>query len=426
VVRIQLIRAWELDYWIFHQDRCHESCTGVSPGSPAQLVAKNYRPAEPAARFTEICLRPSSEGDSLITWTDTTVIFVFYCVCNRELILLLKQKLSLASALFAVSILSPMALYGQNMPLLQVAPVTFGLFHPLDADTFTTINAAFSPDGRTVYYSKSHAGWTGLTIFESHLEGTHWSEPEVAPFSGVFRDTDPVVTPDGKAVFFASMRDAQGDASKTYSLFRVSLDPTDGKSVESLGAAINDGSTALYPSVARDGTLYFMRSMNKTAKIVRSELKNGVYSSTEVLNIPGDSETVFDSDPTIAPDQSFVVFASNRPDSLGGNDLYISFHHGQQWCAPVHLDAPINSPGPEAATGLSPDGRTLYFASSRNTLRQPRAKRASAADFRAEGNIYDNGTVRTYQVDLGPWIDAHRSDATSCDASNPNSPGRAS
>jgi Tol biopolymer transport system component len=330
-------------------------------------------------------------------------------------IVFFKQSFGLVAVLFAATIGST-ALHSQSASTITVKPVSFGLFHPLDIDPFITINAAFSPDGNTVYYSKSHAGWAGLTIFESHLVNGRWSEPEVSPFSGIFRDTDPFVAPDGKSIVFASMRDAQGHASKTYSLFRVSLDSGAAKPAESLGSAINDGSTALYPSVARDGTIYFMRSVNKTAKIARSEFKDGAYSKTELLDIPGDSATVFDSDPTIAPDQSFVVFASNRPDSLGSNDLYVSFHREQEWCAPIHLDAPVNSPGPELATGLSPDGRTLYFASSRNILEQPRQKRASASDFRAEGDIYENGTVRTYQADLGPWLDSHRPDANSCTA----------
>jgi Tol biopolymer transport system component len=325
-------------------------------------------------------------------------------ILHAELVLLLTMALLCA----------PAQVRAESPVTLQVKPVDFGLFKPQESDSSTTINAAFSPDGRVVYFSKSEPGWTGLTIFETHREGDAWSSPEVAPFSGIYRDTDPAVTPDGKTVIFASMRDAEGKPAKNFSLFRINLDSKDMTAATPLGAAINDGSSVLYPSVAQDGTLYFVRTSGKTARIVRSELRNGEYSSTEVQEIPGDSDTVFDSDPTIAPDQNFIVFTSNRTDSLGSNDLYLSFRHEQKWCAPIHFEAPVNSAGPELATGLSRDGRTLYFASARSSVKQPRAKKATTADFRAELSDYENGTMRMYQADLGAWLDAHRNEAQFC------------
>jgi Tol biopolymer transport system component len=328
-----------------------------------------------------------------------------------------------AVCLYAFTLYAGLALAAPATPIqnalgFNVKPAEFGLFHPYESDSFTTINAAFSPDGKTVYFSKSQPGWTGLTIFQSHREGSSWSNPEVAAFSGIYKDTDPAVTPDGKAVIFASMRDAQGHASKNYSLFRASLEPTNASTVTPLNPAINDGSSVLYPSIAKDGTLYFMRSAGKTARIHKAELKNGDYLSSQEIKLPGDTDTVFDSDPTIAPDQSFIVFASNRPDSLGSNDLYLAFRHGQDWCTPIHLDAPINSPAPELATGLSPDGRTLYFATARSIVQQPREHRATAASFRSDSTNYQNGTMRTYQVDLGPWLDQHRSESETCKTSS--------
>lgn len=306
---------------------------------------------------------------------------------------------------------------GQTAQPLQVKPADFGLFDAGRTDTFPTINAAFTPDGRTVYFSKSHEGWAGLTIFFSHWDGKSWTEPEVAPFSGMFRDTDPAVSPDGKSVIFASMRDGEGKGSKIYSLFRASIGPDGSPNVRRLADTINNGSTVLCPSIARDGTLYFIRSTGKTLRIFRSELRDGDYSEVTPVDLPGDSDTVFDSDPTIAPDQSFIVLSSNRPDSLGSNDLYLSFRRGNQWCKPIHFDAPINSTFPEIATGLSPEGDTLYFASSRSVLTQPRTARADAAAFRSEVSGYESGITRTYQADLKVWLKEHRAQAESCTTS---------
>jgi len=288
-----------------------------------------------------------------------------------------------------------------------VRPVTFGLFSDI-VDLSNTINASFSPDGNTVYFSKSQPGWSGLTIFVAHLKNQKWSEPQVASFSGVYRDTDPAISPDGRALIFSSMRAAAVDKASTYALYRVSLTGSDSGRVDALPESINQaGTNNLYPSLVSDGTLYFMRAEGKVARIYRSRLLGGIYQPPEAVHLPGDSESISDSDPTISVDQRFILFSSNRPDSLGGNDLYIAFRHGDEWCKPLHLDAPINSASPEIATGLSPDGRTLYFASARSAVAQPRAERADATEFKSELNSYRNGTLKTYQANVGAWLDSH-------------------
>ena len=47
----------------------------------------------------------------------------------------------------------------------------------------------FSPDGNTLYFTRSTAGWG--VILESHKSHGEWSEPDVAPFSGEWSDSSP-------------------------------------------------------------------------------------------------------------------------------------------------------------------------------------------------------------------------------------------
>jgi hypothetical protein len=63
------------------------------------------------------------------------------------------------------------------------------------------LNASFTPDGKTVYFSKSDPGFNRITIVLSHRKGNDWTKPEVAPFSGIWEDMDPRVSPDGKKLF---------------------------------------------------------------------------------------------------------------------------------------------------------------------------------------------------------------------------------
>ena len=61
------------------------------------------------------------------------------------------------------------------------------------------------------------------------------------------------------------------------------------------------------------------------------------------------------------------MFNSEREEGLGGSDLYISFKKSDGgFAAPQHLGPQINTPGHEFGASLSPDGRYLFFARSRD------------------------------------------------------------
>ncbi|MFS3137668.1 hypothetical protein ACLRDC_20260 [Gluconacetobacter sacchari] len=290
-----------------------------------------------------------------------------------------------------------------------VSPAGFGVFQPFSNDPGFTLNAAFAPDGGTVYFSKSQPTWDGLTIFSATRQHGSWSAPQVAPFSGADKDTDPAVSPDGAYVLFASIRPETGAAYRLYRYdFRTHL--TTLALPEPASTTDND----LYPSFTHSGVLYFMR-MNAAGTTIYGAAPAGRgFAVPSPVVIPGGNKTTRDMDPTIAPDESFIVFASNRPGTLGAKDLFIAFHTPSSWCAPLHFDAPINSPGNEVATGLSPDGQTLYFASARSDVTNPRAKPIDSAAFQKEQAAYANGLLRPYKVSIAAFIAAHRPLTGSC------------
>ena len=55
---------------------------------------------------------------------------------------------------------------------------------------------AFSPDGKTVWFTRSDAAWS--TILESHYGQGQWSTPQTASFSGRWRDMEPALAPGGE------------------------------------------------------------------------------------------------------------------------------------------------------------------------------------------------------------------------------------
>jgi hypothetical protein len=64
--------------------------------------------------------------------------------------------------------------------------------------------------------------------------------------------------------------------------------------------------------------------------IYRAEQKGDTF--VNLTNLPYSINTDYnDSDPLIAPDESFLIFHSNRAGGFGEHDLYISFNHDGKW-----------------------------------------------------------------------------------------------
>ena len=50
----------------------------------------------------------------------------------------------------------------------------------------------FTADGKTIFFTRAGATWS--IIVESHRTEDHWSEPQIAPFSGEWVDLHPALS----------------------------------------------------------------------------------------------------------------------------------------------------------------------------------------------------------------------------------------
>lgn len=75
----------------------------------------------------------------------------------------------------------------------------------------------------------------------------------------------------------------------------------------------------------------------------------------------------WDSQPSLSPDKRSLFFASSRPGGFGGSDIYVSqLQANGRWSDPVNLGPQINTTGDEFSPFIHADNQTLYFTS--NTL----------------------------------------------------------
>jgi Tol biopolymer transport system component len=233
----------------------------------------------------------------------------------------------------------------------------------------------FSPDGRTAYFGgKTPKGGWGILV--SRLRDGEWTAPEVAPFSGGdAAEGDPQMSPDGRRLYFFSQRAAEGKPLHGWwpDLWYVEWQGEGWGAPQTVGAGPDGAWNPLTlragtASPAADGTLYFFRCLDpqgKRVRIVRSRPIDGRYLDFEDLGdvVNGRDDGGFDVG--VAPDQSFIVFTcSKRADSLGRNDLYISYRDGAGWTESHNLGPRVNTPADEYSPTISRDGRTLYFSRS--------------------------------------------------------------
>jgi Tol biopolymer transport system component len=221
----------------------------------------------------------------------------------------------------------------------------------------------FTPDGRTMYFTRSDGNRS--VILESHRVASAWSEPKAAPFSGgQWSDQQPALAPDGSFLVFVSVR------AHVANLWRAERRGSGWSAPTRLPDAVNVGPSIWRPSVARDGSIYFFvigkDDKGRTMRLYRAPSDHGQY--LPAMPLPFSSGATADVDPEIAPDESFIVFASaGRAAADDSHEhLFVAHRQGADW-GPVTrvayegLDPTTDDNEPR----LSPDRRTLYFSSDR-------------------------------------------------------------
>lgn len=232
---------------------------------------------------------------------------------------------------------------------------------------------AFSPDEREVLFCRANDDFSRYQIYETHRdESGGWSRPAPAAFAGEWSNADPHFTPDGRTVFFISDRPAPGEtkAQSTYDIWFVTRDSSGSwGAAQRLPASVSvPGVDEWSPSIAANGSLYFGTERpggHGAMDLWMARLVDGVYQAPVNL---GDSINTAGNEvePWVAPDERYLIFSGKtRSDSVGGYDLYLSRRERGVWQRAQRLDHGVSSAWSDFNQSVSPDGKWLYFSSTR-------------------------------------------------------------
>jgi len=262
---------------------------------------------------------------------------------------------------------------------------------------------AITPDGNTIFFNVSVPRSYLYLICQSRRVGGRWTEPEIAPFSGHYRDSDPVLSLDGSRLYFVSDRPAPGKTTHDFDVWIVDKTASGWGEPRDLGPPVNSDANEYFASEASDGTLYFASARKGSLggiDIYRSRLVGGRYQEAENLGPVLNGKDFSTVEVLIAPDQSFLILgAFGRSADPANSDLFVSEHRGEAWTAPRALDA-INTAAREYSPRFTPDGRSLTFASERGFPTEPRARPATYDEIVTRSRSVSNGLGNLYEVPL--------------------------
>ena len=135
-----------------------------------------------------------------------------------------------------------------------------------------------------------------------------------------------------------------------------------------LGSPINTRMNEGAQSLSADGkTMYFSACNKKGGEggcdIYISRFKDGQWTAPENPGPPVNTSH-WESQPSISPDGRTLYFSSSRKGGKGKKDLWKSIRNADgSWQEPVNLGDSINTPGEEMAPFIHMDNKTLYFSS---------------------------------------------------------------
>ena len=231
--------------------------------------------------------------------------------------------------------------------------------------------SVFSADGTEIIFGVSNGKKT--EIRSARLIDENWSEPETIVAHERYNYMDGFLSPDETRLYYISDQplDGQGDPKDPDLWFSNRTD--EGWSPpQNAGPILNSNRSEYYVSFTTEGTLYF--TTNRAAAkgqdinfdIHAASNINGEFQKPvrlgDTVNSPG-----YDGDVFVAPDESYLIFSSDRPGGHGSGDLYVSFHTAAgAWTEAKNMGSIINTGAQEYCPFVTRDGHYLFYSSKRD------------------------------------------------------------
>ena len=217
-------------------------------------------------------------------------------------------------------------------------------------------SCSFTPDGKEFYFTRRDSS-EATYIMVTRLDKGRWTKPEIVPFIEQTMAFEPRVTPDGKRLYFTMAKPLPDQRGMPMNIWYVERKGSGWGTAENPGPPFNPAA-AMCMTVTKKGTVYTTDISRGpgTESIAVARLVDGKYQKLEPMGPPIDSGTR-DMYPYVAPNESYMLFNSQRP-SASKSSLFISFRNKDgDWGEPLAVDVGMDAGLPL----VSPDAKFLFF-----------------------------------------------------------------
>lgn len=224
---------------------------------------------------------------------------------------------------------------------------------------------SFTPDGREFYFTRRASLQSRTLVMVTRMVNGTWSVPEPASFNDpAARLTfEPLVTPDGRRLYFSSDKPLEGGAAQggppTMNTWYVEREGDGWSEPRNPGAPFNP-MRSMFSTMTAAGVIYTTDISpgmgNERIGVARPE--GGAYRYIERLGPPvnAGAGSLY---PYVAPDERYLLFTRRQGGPGSPTDLYVSFRGPDgSWDEP----RPVPLGMPAGAATVSPDGRFLFFS----------------------------------------------------------------
>lgn len=222
-------------------------------------------------------------------------------------------------------------------------------------------NAGFSADGTQFFFNVFKDA--SKTIYASTFKGGQWTNPIPMPQLTGFNSWEPFPSWNGNRLYFVTDQ-APGRPEWNG---RIWYSQKDGDmswtKPQHLDLQIVTENGLWFPNVSKNNRLFFGGRLASVDSVGKGDMYYADLKDKKIRLIPNICSIADDWDPFVAPDESFILWASDRPGGFGGMDLYVSFNTDREgrWGPPINLGERVNTKGYEVAPRISPDGKFLFF-----------------------------------------------------------------
>ena len=202
---------------------------------------------------------------------------------------------------------------------------------------------SFTPDLKEFYFKRKGGNYKNSTLVVFQNINNKWIESEVVPQEASVGE--PSVSPDGNIIYL----------DHRY----IERTKSGWSEVKSLGSPFND--MGIMRLTASSHGTYVFDEREEIGTLRYSRLINGKHEVPKVFGTDINSGK-WTAHPFIAPDESYLIWDSERVGGFGETDLYISFRQeNDTWGPAINMGAGINTKHNETFGSVTPDGKYLFF-----------------------------------------------------------------